>query len=164
MKMFLAVLLLAASAAAQESWQPTWVTNPLININGKIIQWGIPTGSGAYFPTKTEKKYKFDCTNCIQVQTVGGVTQLYAEDEHDYCSPQCVYTGTFVEWHAELVTEGAAQFYRVSGGLKGTMTDPYNGTTTNVPARYYFESFPNNLREPVYVPASGGLTVVMSLN
>lgn len=164
MRTLLLVLFLAASAAAQESYQPTWVSNPLPNLQGNVIQWGLPAGSGGFFPTKTEKKYKFDCTNCIRVQTVGGVTQLYAEDQHDFCTPSCKYTGTFVEFHAELVTEGAAQFYRVSGGLTGTFTDPYGVVSQNVPARYYFETFPNSIAEPVFVPASGGLTVVLTLN
>lgn len=158
------LMLLSIMGFAQQSYQPTWVTNPLPNLQGKVIQWGIPTGSGSFFPAKQQKSFKFGCSNCIQVQTVNGSTQLFASDSHDVCKPACTYLATFVEFHAELVTEGVTQFYRVSGGLNGTFTDPFGVVTENVPARYYFETFPNKYSEPVFVPAAGGLTIVLSLN
>jgi hypothetical protein len=163
MKRFLAVLLLCSAASAQWLWQPTWVANPLPARNGKIIQWGIPSGSGAFYPDRQEKKFALNCTsNCIQFQTVNGVTMIHAVDFHDFCKSGCYYDGTFVDLRQELVTEGITKFWRVSGGLTGTWTGPNGIAQQEIPARYYFETFPSF--DGTWVPASGGLTVVLQLN
>lgn len=172
MKKYLPLLLLCLTsfAPAQYLLQSTWVTNPLNAHDGHMLQWGIVTGPpSAYFPAQQEKKQKPWCShNCAMVQTVNGVSQLFVTDSHDFCAAvppstsNCSYLGSFVEFHQELVTEGIAHFWRVSIGLTGTFTSPLGVVTQNVPARYYFETFPS--QDSTDVPSGGNLTVVFELN
>ena len=169
LKSILLILALTTSAFAQQSWQPTWVTNPLPDYQGKIIEWGIGTGAGAFSPTKQAKAFKFGCTNCVQVQTINGVTQFFTSDSHDVCKPSCTYQGTVTALNFELVSEGTTQFYRVAMSLTGTFKDPLGVVTKNVSGRYHFETFAfpmggSWVNANEFVPASGGITAVLSLN
>lgn len=154
---------MAGSVHAQFLVQQTWATNPLNKLQGKIIQYGIVAGDGAWYPTQQAKALKPFCSNnCAEIQTVNGVSQLFVTDSHDFCKPVCTYSGTFVDLRNEQITQHGATFWKVSGGLIGTFTDPHGIVTENVPARYYFETFPST--DGTYVPAGGNLTVVLALN
>lgn len=170
-KALLSLLLCSCSLFGQELAQPTWSVAAVPNENGKITQYSFNTNAGFFWVTKQELKYKLggkSCVgNCLQIQTVGGVTQLYLQDSHSICGSGCTYQGTFSYFKKTLNAEGPAFYWSVEGSLVGTFTDPNGVTYQNVAARFYFETNPASFQDELLTPSNigpGGLTVVLGLD
>jgi len=142
------------------SWEAFVLPNP----SGIIIQYSFPLGPfEVWLPAKDLKAYDFQKEpNSLQIETVGGVSELLLSDSHDFCNPSCKYLGTFdagLPSVAVAALPDGAVYETVSGTLTGTFTDAFGKKYTNVLALFSFTTYPG-----AGVPAVGYLTVVLQDN
>jgi hypothetical protein len=171
MKQTFIVLMLCLGAAlcsGQELSQVTSFAYVLPDFRGEFQQWGFAIGASteSYSPTGQAKKFKSYCTkNCLQIETVAGVTELIMTDSHDFCSLGtgfCSYSGTFTSFNSQVVNKGNFSYTRISGELVGTFTDAQGNISNNVSALYSAETYPAN--NGILEVAPGNLTVILQLN
>lgn len=175
--LLLAGLALALPASAQELSTQVMGMAPLINQTGQTIQYAFSTQAGQTFePYKMRSKSQLgpkQCPkNCLQIETINGVSQLYLNDGHPGgCEQGCSYFGVFTSFSEVLVrktdplTGEITTWWHAEGGLTGSLTAGAKQSTPLYDARFSFDTAPTGWADSLFPHPSAGLfTVVLGLN
>jgi hypothetical protein len=172
MKLFLScasVLLLTASLWAQSMAGSTQYAAVLPNMHGEIIQYAFPVSPfSGWDEYSHKKKFTFSGANTVQLETAGGLTELYLSDMHDFCSPNagpngyCSFLGTGTLTVEAVTVPSGGSYQHVVGYFVGSFVDVKDNFYSDVTAILSFDTFPAT--DGVPWAAHGGVTVVLADN
>jgi hypothetical protein len=166
------LFLLVPRAFSQSAAGDTQFAAILPSFQGVIMQYSFsiaPFGS-SWLPLGHIKKFNFAGTNVAQMQTVGGVTELYMSDSHDICGPKagptgsCSYLGTLSGGMTvtTISIESGGSYEHVTGTFSGLFLDDDGNQFAYTPALLSFDTYP--AKDGINVPSAGSLMVVLAYN